>query len=60
MKNASTKTYSGVSKNSRTVSNLKAKTKYYVRVRTYKNVKISGNTYKYYSSWSSIKSVKTK
>ena len=48
-----------VSKNkttSKTVSKLKAKKKYYVRVRTYKTV---GKT-KYYSSWSSAKSVTTK
>lgn len=48
-----------VSKNkttSKTVSKLKAKKKYYVRIRTYKT--ISGK--KYYSSWSSAKSVTTK
>ena len=41
---------------SRTVSNLKGRTKYYVRVRTYKKV---GNK-NYYSSWSSAKTVATK
>lgn len=60
MKNAGRKTYTTASKNTRTVSGLKAKTKYYVRVRTYKNVKIDGQTYRYYSAWSSIKQVKTK
>ncbi len=60
MKNAKSKTLSGTSKNSLTVSSLKANTKYYVRVRTYKNVKINGKIYKYYSAWSSVKSVKTK
>ena len=48
-----------VSKNGttrKTVSKLKAKKKYYVRIRTYKNV--SGT--KYYSSWSKAKSVTTK
>ena len=39
-----------------TVKKLKAKKKYYVRVRTYKTV----NGKKVYSSWSSAKSVKTK
>ena len=39
-----------------TVKKLKAKKKYYVRVRTYKTVKGK----KVYSSWSSVKSVKTK
>ena len=39
-----------------TVKKLKAKKKYYIRVRTYKTVKGK----KVYSSWSSAKSVKTK
>ena len=37
-----------------------AKKKYYVRIRTYKNVKFNGKTVKVYSSWSKSKSVKTK
>ena len=41
---------------SATIKNLKAKTTYYVRVRTYKTV--SGK--KYYSGWSAYKSAKTK
>ena len=60
MTNAKSKTLSGTSKNSLTVSNLKSAKKYYVQIRTYKNVKINGKTYKYYSAWSSVKSVKTK
>ena len=39
-----------------TVKKLKAKKKYYVRIRTYKIV----NSKKVYSSWSKVKSVKTK
>ena len=39
-----------------TVKKLKAKKKYYVRVRTYKTV----NGKKVYSAWSKIKTVKTK
>ena len=39
-----------------TVKKLKAKKKYYVRVRTYKTV----NGKKVYSAWSKVKSVKTK
>lgn len=39
-----------------TVKKLKSKKKYYVRVRTYKKV----NGKKIYSSWSKVKSVKTK
>ena len=41
---------------SKKITKLKAKKKYYVRVRTYKKV---GST-KYYSSWSKVKTVKTK
>ena len=39
-----------------TIKKLKAKKKYYVRIRTYKIV----NGKKIYSSWSKVKSVKTK
>lgn len=42
------------------VGKLKAKKKYYVRVRTYKNVKVNGKSQKIYSGWSKAKSVKTK
>ena len=52
-----------VSKNSttsKTISKLSAKKKYYVRVRTYKTVKINGKATKIYSSWSTAKSVTTK
>lgn len=48
-----------VSKNSivtKNVTKLKAKKRYYIRIRTYKKV---GNT-KYYSKWSGVKTVKTK
>ena len=41
---------------SKKITKLKAKKKYYVKVRTYKKV---GST-KYYSSWSKVKTVKTK
>ena len=41
---------------SKTVKSLKAKKKYYVKIRTYKKI----GTKKYYSSWSASKSVKTK
>ena len=39
---------------------LKANKKYYIRVRTYQNVKVNGKTKKLYSSWSKAKSIKTK
>ena len=45
---------------SKSVSKLSAKKKYYVRVRTYKNVKINGQNVKLYSGWSKAKSVTTK
>lgn len=45
---------------SKSITKLKAKTKYYVRIRTYKTVKVSGKSVKLYSSWSKAKSVKTK
>lgn len=45
---------------SKTISKLKTKKKYYVRVRTYKTVKINGKSTKIYSDWSKTKSVKTK
>ena len=42
------------------VSKQKAKKKYYVRIRTYKDVKWNGKDTKVYSGWSKVKSVKTK
>lgn len=52
-----------ISKNkttSKTVTKLEAKKKYYVRVRTYRTVKVNGKPTKIYSSWSKVKTVKTK
>ena len=43
-----------------TVKKLKAKKKYYVRVRTYKTVKINGKSIRIYSGWSIAKTVTTK
>lgn len=45
---------------SKKISKLKGKTKYYVRIRTYKTVKVSGKSKKLYSDWSGKKTVKTK
>lgn len=53
MKNSKTITIKGTKK---TVKKLKSKKKYYVRVRAYQTY----NGKKYYSSWSKVKTVKTK
>ncbi len=42
------------------VKKLRSKKKYYVRVRTYKTVKINGKSTKLYSNWSKAKKVKVK
>ena len=51
-----TKTVTKNTTTSASITGLKAKTTYYVRVRTYKTV----NGVKYYSGWSAAKSAKTK
>ena len=55
-KSAKTKTLTSYKTTSVTLKSLKAGTKYYVRVRTYKSV----DGTRYYSSWSSYKTAKTK
>ena len=55
-KNNKSVTVTKQKKTKATVKKLKSKKKYYVRVRTYKTV----NGKKIYSSWSKVKSVKTK
>ncbi|MCI6652143.1 MAG: leucine-rich repeat protein [Ruminococcus sp.] len=57
---AKTVTVSKNSTTSKTISKLKAKKKYYVRVRTYKTVKFNGKATNIYSSWSKEKYVTTK
>ena len=42
---------------SQTVKKLKAKKKYYVRIRTYQTIKVNGKEKKLYSDWSKIKNV---
>lgn len=59
-KNKKTVTVSNNKTLKKTVKKLTAKKTYYVRVRTYKTVKVNGKNVKYYSAWSSVKSVKTK
>lgn len=45
---------------SKTISGLKGKAKYYVRIRTYKTVNVNGENQKLYSDWSAKKAVRTK
>ncbi len=59
-KNAKTVTISKNKTTSKSVSKLSAKKKYYVRMRTYKTVKVNGKSVKLYSGWSKAKSVTTK
>jgi len=55
-KNKKTVNVKGYKKVSRKVKRLKAKKKYYIRIRTYKTV--SGKNY--YSGWSKVKTAKTR
>ncbi|MBQ5441403.1 MAG: fibronectin type III domain-containing protein [Firmicutes bacterium] len=55
-KNVKTVTVKGYSKVSRRIKNLKAKKKYYVKIRTYKVI----NSKYYYSKWSAYKTFTTK
>lgn len=59
-KNAETVTVKKNTTTSSKVQKLKAKKKYYVRVRTYKTVKVNGKSKKIYSAWSETKTVTTK
>ncbi len=45
---------------SKTVSKLKGNKKYYIRIRTYKTVKVNNRSRKMYSDWSKTKTIKTK
>ena len=55
-KGKKTVTVNGAGKASKKIRNLKAKKKYYVKIRTYKTV----NGVNYYSPWSKAKAVRTK
>ena len=59
-KNAETVTVKKNTTTSKKITKLKAKKKYYVRVRTYKTVKVNGKSKKIYSAWSEKKTVTTK
>ena len=59
-KSAKTVTISKNKTTSKSVGKLSAKKRYFVRVRTYKTVKVNGKNVKLYSGWSKAKSVTTK
>ena len=54
------KIYNASSATSKKITGLKSKKKYYVRVRSYQPIKVDGQKAYVYSSWSNIKTVKTK
>ena len=60
MKNAKKVKIKKASSTSKTIKKLKAKKKYYVRIRTYKTVNINSKNKTYYGKWSGKKTVKTK
>ncbi len=60
MKSAKKVNVKGNKNTSKTISNLKGKRKYYVRVRSYKTVKVNGVNKTYYGKWTAKKAVKTK
>ena len=57
---AKVKQVKGAATLTKTYKNLKAKKTYYVRLRSYKTVKIDGVNRKLVSAWSTVKTVKTK
>ncbi len=59
-KTTDTVTIKNAKTTSKTISKLKAKKKYYVRIRAYKTVKVNGKLTKIYSDWSGVKKVTTK
>lgn len=59
-KGAKTVTLKKYKLTSKTITGLKSGKRYYVRVRTYKRVKVNGKYKVIYSNWSKVRSVKTK
>lgn len=59
-KGVKTYTIKGKKKTSKTIKKLKAKKKYFVRVRSFTKTKVNGKTKKIYSKWSKVKKVKVK
>ena len=54
------KTVASFKSSSATVSELKSNKKYYIRIRTYKTVKVNGKNVKMYGAWSKTKTAATK
>lgn len=59
-KNTKTVTVKKNKISSKSISKLKTKKKYYVKIRTYKTVRKNGKLTKIYSTWSKVKAVTTK
>ena len=59
-KDAKTITVSKNKTTSKTILKLKARKKYYVRMRSYRTVKVNGKSAKLYSAWSKVRTGKTK
>ncbi len=60
MKSSKKVTVAKTGTTSTTIKKLKSGKTYYVRIRTYKTVKVSGKNVKLYSAWSSVKNIKVK
>ena len=54
------KTVANFKSSSATISELKSNKKYYIRIRTYKTVKVNGKNVKMYGAWSKTKTAATK
>lgn len=54
------KTVASFKSSSATISELKSNKKYYIRIRTYKTVKVNGKNVKMYGAWSKTKTAATK
>lgn len=59
-KKSTTIVTAGKGKSAKTISKLEKQKKYYVKIRTYKDVKVKGKTIRLYSAWSKVKNVTTK
>ena len=59
-KNTKTVTVKKNKNSSKSISKLKAKKKYYVRIRTYKTIRKNGRPAQIYSAWSKVRMVTTK